>query len=262
MEELIKKIKQKKELSDLPDELVKEELASYFQKHGIRLSGLSKRELSVIVKDVRDTLRKYTGRFKASDKKRSELLKQDKIPELLKTHTSTKERLQDYPKLKALIRKVNPESILDIGCGLNPIKISGYFPDAHYHALDIREKELKLVETFFAKHNIDGDIHLIDIRKMKKLPEVDLTLVMKTLDIIETKGHKHATEIMKKLKQSSKNIIVSFSTRTLSGKPMAHVKRLWFERLCESQKIPYKVKTTKNEIFYILSEKNLSTSTD
>lgn len=254
MKNIVKRIKEKKELSDLSDELVEEELASYARKHGLNLTLLNKKEWSIVTKEIRNTLRKYTGRFKASDKKRFDLLDEGRINELLKTHSSTKERLKDYSKLISLIKKINPKSILDIGCGLNPIAIASKFPETHYHALDIKEQELKLVEHYFAKHNLNGDVHLADIRKVKKFPKTDLCLILKTLDIIDanSNSHKNATEIIKKLKKTSRNIIVSFSTRTLSGKPMSNVRRLWFERLCASQKLSFKTLTTTNEIFYVI----------
>ena len=140
MKDLIKKIKQKKELSDISDDIVEEELVLYAQRYKINLITLNKKELSIVVSEIREKLRGYTGRFQSSKKniqKRLELLKSNKIKELLKTHSSTKERLAYYPKLITLIRKFRPESILDLGCGLNPTAIASKFPNTHYHALDI-----------------------------------------------------------------------------------------------------------------------------
>jgi len=245
------KIKQKKELSDIPDDLVQEVLDSYLRKHNIKSIPTNNKQVKIIVKEVRAQLRKYTGRFQISNKKRLLLLEQNKINQLLSTHTSTKERLDDYPKIIKTIKKFKPKSILDLGCGLNPIKLSAEFPDAKYHALDIKADELNLIALYFVKYNIDGDIHLIDVKKLKNYPKTDIALAFKLLDIIEPKkGHAQATNIMKKIK--SPIIIVSFSTRTLSGKPMSNSRRLWFENLCKAQNLKFKTQKTSNEIFYVI----------
>jgi len=63
---------------------------------------------------------------------------------------------------------------------------------------------------------------------------VDLCLIFKVLDIIEKKTHKNAEKILKAI--NAKRMIISFSTRTLSGKPMEYPRRLWAEKLfCEAQ---------------------------
>jgi len=256
MDFLTAKIKQKKELSDLSEDLVKESLENYLKKHKIKIPKSPKQQ-KIIIKAVRAELRNYVGRFQTTrisyDKKLA-LLKQKKINDLLKTHSSTKERLDDYPKLIKLIKikKLKPNSILDLGCGLNPIAISSYFPNAKYYAYDIKEDELKLIKLFFAKNKIDGFTKLKDIRKSADFPKTDLTLVLKTLDIIETKGHTLAKRIMTKL--NSKNIIVSFSTTTLSGKPMNSPRRKWFENLLDDLEYKYKIVKMRNEVFYVVGK--------
>lgn len=251
MKQIIKKIKEKKELSDLPDSLIEDTLKNYFKKYNLSMPS-TKKSQKILIKEIRSELRKYTGRFQVSSKKRTELLKENKVRELLKTHTSTKERLPYYSKLISLIKKYDPKSILDLGCGLNPIAVAKKFPTAKYYAYDIKESELKLISHFFRENKIPGKTKVIDIRKLTKLPKTDLTLILKTLDIIETKGHPHATNIMKNL--NSKNIIVSFSTKTLSGKPMNSPRRQWFENLLHSQRLEFKIFRIPNEVFYIISK--------
>jgi len=249
MIQVIKKIKEKPELSDLPNSLVKEVLENYLKKNKLKIPE-NKKQLKLIVKEIRAELRKYTGRFQIKDKKRRELLEKNKIQDLLKTHSSTRERINQYDTLKNLIKKLGPKSILDLGCGLNPIAISKSFPKIKYFVYDIKGNELKLIDYFFKKNKISGQTFLKDIKSLKKFPKTDLTLILKTLDIIETKNHDHAREILKKLK--SKNIIVSFSTKTLSGKPMRFTRRLWFENILESLGKKFKTKKIDNEIFYIM----------
>jgi len=161
------------------------------------------------------------------------------------------------PYYNALIRAINnlkPKSILDLGSGLNPIAIINKIKNKNltYFAYDIKEDELQLINAFFRKNKIKGRTILTDIRKITTFPKTDLCLILKTLDIIETKGHTHATKIMRNLQ--SPNIIVSFSTRTLSGRPMRSPRRQWFESLLESLKYKYKVINSSNEVFYFIEK--------
>ena len=71
MKQIIKKIKQKKELSDILNGLVREVLTSYLKKNNLSIPK-NKKQQKLIVKEVRNQLRKYTGRFQISSKKRQQ----------------------------------------------------------------------------------------------------------------------------------------------------------------------------------------------
>ncbi|MDP4039472.1 MAG: hypothetical protein Q8P57_02745 [Candidatus Pacearchaeota archaeon] len=249
--DIISEIKKKKELSDIPNSLIKEILEKSLKKNFKNSIEeiKNKKQLKIIIKEVRSELRKYTGRFQISSKKRIALLKENRIEELLKTHSSTKERFLDYKILKSEIKKLNPSSILDLGCGLNPIIIANN--KIKYYAYDIKKDELNLISEFFKNNKINGKTVYKDIKKVKRFPKTDLTLILKVLDIIDQKGHRNAKEIIQKI--SSKNIIASFSLITLSGKPMSFPRRYWFEKTLEILNLKFKVKRTKTEIFYIIN---------
>jgi len=259
MNNIILKIKQKKELSDIPDELIEDVLKNYLKKHNIKIPS-SRKSQKIIIKEVRAELRKYTGQYQISSRKRIALLNQNKITQLLKTHTSTRERLPYYSKLIRIIKELNPKSILDLGCGLNPIAIINKINNKAiiYYAYDIKQDELELINNFFRKNKIKGKTILADIRKITKFPKTDLCLILKTLDIIEpnSKGHKIANQIIRQIIRNlqCKFIIISFATKTLSGKIMRMQRRIWLEKILD--KLSYKFKTirTKNEIFYIINK--------
>jgi len=251
MQEIIKKIRAKKELSDISNEVIEEILKTYLKKYNINLPS-ARKEQKILIKEIRAELRKYVGRFqiKSGYKNRLNLLEQNNIKRLLETHASTKERVPHYPKLIRLINKLKPKSILDLGCGLNPIVLSSKLSKIKYYAYDIKEDEIKLINLYFKKHKIKGKAEVKDIRKMKAFPQVDMCLILKTLDIIDTKKHLISKSIMKNVKCNY--IIASFSTRTLSGKPMAHAKRQWFENILKDLDYKYKITKTKNEVFYLI----------
>lgn len=246
--ELIKIIKQKKELSGISDSIILETLEKYLSKNKINPASLKKPQLKIIIKEIRADLRISVGQFQKSLKNKSTLLKKGKIEELLQTHTSTSERLSFYPKLKKIISTLNIKSILDIGCGLNPIALAE--PDIIYYASEINEENLKLINDFFKKNKIKGKTFVYDLRKPShNLPRADLCLIMKVLDLIE---RKKTQAILRKI--NCKYFLISFSTRKLSGKSMTHPKRNWFERILNELDYPFKIIQSENEIFYLINK--------
>ena len=252
MKDLINEIKKKKELSDISEEVIRDVLKEYLEKKSIQIPK-SKKGKKIIIKEIRAELRNYTGRFqkKFSTRKRLSLLKENKIEELLKTHSSTKERLESdsFKILISALKKISPDSILDLACGINPLKISTEFPNSKYYASDIKEEELMLLKKFFKRNKINGEVFVADIRKDKEYPSVDVCLILKVLDIIEKKGHKKSKNLLINL--NCENIIISFATKTLSGKLMRITERKWLESILKELNYSFKIKRSSNEIFYI-----------
>ena len=245
---LIKKVKEKKELAGLADSLVREIVVEYLKKHNIRIKGLGDKEVKIIVKEVRERLREFSGRFQKSRKDRFKLLEEGKIEALLRTHSSTAERIGFYPRLKEMISSLKVKSILDIGAGLNPIALAD--KSIKYYAIDVKEDELELVSAFFRKNEIEGKVFVCDLRKELQFPKAELCLLFKVLDIIDDKSYKFAKRIIDNVK--SEYILISFATRTLSGRRMKHWRRKWLERLLESKGYKYRLFNSDNEIFYFV----------
>lgn len=248
-EDLILKIKDKKELSGLANSVVVESLQKYLTKYNISLDKLSPHQSKILIKEIRADLRLLTGRFQKSQKDKLKLINSKES--LLKTHTSTFERLDFYPDLKRIIKDIKPRSILDLGSGLNPIALAN--SKVFYFAADINEDDLLIVKLFFQKNKIEGKTFVYDLRKIKEnLPKTDLCLIFKVLDIIDDKRHKLSEKII--LNVPSKVIIVSFSTKKLSGKPMNFPNRFWFENLLKKLEFNFEKIETKNEVFYLIKK--------
>lgn len=251
MDNLIKRIKEKYELKGLPDTLVESVLKVYINKNKIKDLS-SEKSRKIIIKEVRQELRKYAGQYasKSNIKNRKDLVKIDDVKGLLSNHSSTRERLDDYPLVKTMIKKIGPKSILDLGCGINPVAIAQ--KGIKYHAYDINHNDLDIVEQFFKLKEIDGDIHHKDIRDTETFPKVDLCIIFKVLDILGD----NRTRLSKNLLQTidAKYFIVSFATRTLTGKPMNSPYRRWFETILKVLNYEYEVKRTKQEMFYVITK--------
>lgn len=224
-QEIILKIKEKKELSGISNKIIEEILDNYVKSNAINLSNIKERDVKLIIKFVRDKLRKLSGRFSRS----------------------AEERLEFYPELKSLIEKLKIKSILDLGCGQNPIYIAE--KNITYYACDINESDLTKVREHFQKNKIKGKVFFCDLRKDNKFPKADICLILKVFDAIETKGHKLAEKIL--LSLNCKYILISFPTKTLSGRPMNHPQRGWIERLLTRLGYKFEIIKSKNEIYYL-----------
>ena len=251
MDELVALIKKKKELSDVPNSLVAQNLADYLRKKSISLP-LANKERKLVVGAVRATLRRYTGRYQssASIRQKLTLLNENKITTLLETHTSTRERMRFYPQLQKLIAQMHAYSILDIGCGLNPLAVAQ--KGQTYYAYDIKDDDITVVTAYFEMCGITGTGVTADIQTVQSFPHTDVTLIFKVLDIVAPNKYALSKELLTKI--SSPTIIVSFSTRTLSGKKMNSPRRRWFEQLLSELKYAHRMIASDNELFYIIQK--------
>ncbi len=248
MDDLIKEIKQKKELSDLPDYLVEKVLSNYVSKNKLSLA-LNKKSRKLIIKEIRSELRRYAGQYNSiSESKRKKLISSNQSEKLLKIHKSTRERLEEYSDIKKFIKKINPKSILDLGCGLNPLALAK--KGMLYYAYDIKNEDIKTISDFFSKNNIEGFAVQGDITIMEHFPKTDLCLIFKVLDILPGNRYETSRNIIEKIK--SEKIIVSFATKTLSGNPMNFPRRLWFEKLLKELNFAYSYENKSNEVFYFI----------
>ena len=223
------------------------------------------------IKTVRSKLRRVYGLFrddtterksavetllKAPSAKRAALLEK-----ILFTHSSTQERLPIYEQLYSKIFAIagKPKTILDLGCGINPfsfpytkLKVGNYF------AYDINEEEINSINAFFQllhKENpsFTGKAMVADILAVT-LPKADLCLLFKMTDVLDQgKGHKRTEELLKKI--PAKYVVISFATKTMSGKAMTAPRRSWMEWLCKRLGYAFEILEFENELFYIVKKR-------
>src|SRR3989338_5138544 len=275
--QLIADIKQKKELRDLSHDFVKEQINLQFNKnpqyHKILDSYNPKsHQYKQFIKIVRAQLRRVYGLFRAEDvsdrKIAVEKLIQNKptlnlVKQVLATHFSTKERMPIYTKLyKNLFAMTGkPEIILDLGCGLNPFSV--WFMDLpkEYYAYDLSLEEISHLNSFFNSLHTQNSsfrgkaatLDLLNINKVKQLPAADLAFLFKITDLLDQgKRHKRTEEMLRAI--PAKFVVVSFSTKTMSGKPMTAPRRSWVEWLCERLGYKFGIIGFENELFYVVKK--------
>ena len=267
IKKLIKEIKNKKELSELDDKFVKEELNRFFKQEPKILKKLNEdynpksKEYKQVIKEVRAKLRRSYGLFRVEKETKNlkKLVKTKNYQKILETHSSTKERLPFYDQLYQKIFKITnkPKIILDLGAGINPLSYSYMnLNNVNYYAYDLSKEEVKILNQFFKEKKINGKaaiLDLLNLNKVKKLPKAALAFLFKMTDVLDKgKGHKTSEQIIKAI--PAKFIIVSFPTLTMSGKKMNHPRRGWIELM--SQRLGYKFELLEfsNELFYIIEK--------
>jgi len=266
-EQIISAIKNSKKYAGISEKIIRKEVESFVKANPRYVEYKEK----FILKQIKEKLHKMYGSFqtykKGKIKKMLEELKSGRdnriIREILGTNLSTKERLADYGLVYGKIFEITGkvDGILDLGCGLNPISYP-YMEldkDAKYYAYDINEKDLDMIREFFEIYAVNSHVEAVDLRRLeeiKKLAPADLCLMFKLIDPLEKnmRGHKYAEEMIKILSNKCKFIVVSFATRTLSGKKMNYPQRGWIERMLARIGLKYDSFQTSNEIFYIIKK--------
>jgi hypothetical protein len=258
MNSLINKIKSKKYAS-LSSEIIEQEIETFLKKK-------PKAKDKEIIKEVKTRLHKIYGSFQINKKKKRdsalEELRQnpssiDLHRNILETNLSTKERMKAYQTLYYRIFKITgqPNSILDIGAGINPISYPYLECNPKYTALEIDKEDVDFVNKYFKMNNIDGKAELkaINRNNLKDLPKTDITFLFKVIDPLEVKkGHKFTEHLITNLK--SKYIVASFSTKTVSNKMMKYPRRGWFEKLLTRIKYKFWIVKTQNEFYYVIKK--------
>jgi 16S rRNA (guanine(1405)-N(7))-methyltransferase len=226
---------------------------------------LRSKECSEIVKRVRKELRAVYGVFQKSD--RSMLLeelrrardKQAAIEKILESHQSSAERLPYYDAIYARLATLSPKTILDLGCGMNPLAY-GHFV-AHgatprIIASDISAQDMMFLRDAFLALGIPGETVQLDLTKDSDIARlstytVDMVLMLKLLDSLEETRRHVSYKIFDQLR--ARVIVVSFPTRSIGGgKRIARAGRSWFERLLTRKGLSFETFSLENELFYII----------
>lgn len=280
LNDLIEKIKQKKELKEISDAFVREQLFQFFLRVPQKMSYLDKprsAKYKRLVKEVRAILRRVYGLFRLERgaAERRELVEKMSsvssfaelaiyLPRFLATHSSTKERLAHYEELYQKIWLVTgkPAKIIDLGCGINPFSVPLMnLSKLNYYAYDISEEEISLLKRFFhlqrrlnpAFKGVAEVLDALHFAALEKLRKVDVCFLFKMTDVLDRgRGHKVTEEVMQCV--PARFFVVSFATKTMSGKKMTAPRRRWMEWLCKRLGWKYSILEMPNELFYVVEK--------
>lgn len=225
-EELIKKIIEKKEFSQLPD--VDVELAfKQFEKRGC--SDEEKIDLT------RDLLRKVFSAF-ISHKILS--LKEKDEEWILRKHLSTRERLPYYNEIYQRILKDTKEksSVFDLGAGINGLSYGYFSKKVHYTAIESVGQLVDLMNFYFDKNKLDKKARafhesLFELEKIKKViketPGEKIILLLKVIDSLEMLERDYSKKLLLEIAPLAKKVVVSFATRSMLKREKFKKNRSW-----------------------------------
>ncbi len=138
---------------------------------------------------------------------------------ILKLQTSTDERIFLLDNFYKSIWKVTgiPRVVFEPACGLNALTYYWMGEGVKYVGYDVDQRQIDFVNSIFdiSDSSENAVVRLGDIFEEKYL-EADVTMFLKVLILLERQKKGSSLEVLKKCK--SKYIVVSFPTRSISGK--------------------------------------------
>ena len=237
--ELIKKIIEKKEFSQLPEKDV--EIAfSHFEKR--QTSDEEKIRLT------RELLHKVFGSF-TSQKLLSPKNKSEEW--ILRKHLSTMERLPYYKEVYERIlkefenKKIN---IIDLGAGVNGFSYKYFEKKGDYIAIESVGQLVNLMNNYFKENKISGVAYhesLFNLKKIKKiiletgvlLPKeptmvekvkiLRIIFLFKVLDSLEMLERDYSKKLLKEIAPLADKVVISFATRSMIKQKKFKVERHW-----------------------------------
>jgi len=250
--ELLQKITEKKEFSQLPKKDV--ELAfSHFEKREV---GDEEK-----IKLTRELLHKVFGAF-TSQKLLSPKNKNEEW--ILRKHLSTRERLDYYPELykKLLANYKNKKiSIVDLGAGVNGFSYKYFLKNTTYLGIEAVGQLVNLMNFYFKKSPRDDSskddsprddsgeppavpsgepkklnakaIHesLFELEKIKKIiteaKKPKIIFLFKVLDSLEMLERDYSKKLLLGIVSLVDRVVVSFATRSMIRKKEFKAKRNW-----------------------------------
>ncbi len=155
----------------------------------------------------------------------------------LRDHASTRERLPHLESFYAGIWEHTgvPASLLDIGCGLNPLALPWMrIGDATYLASDVDRRPLATVRAFLELVGQPHDVRTLDAAAEAPDDEADVGLLLKLVTTLDRQDAEASVRLLRALRV--RHAVVSFATRSLGGrgrnqKGMERTHRDRFERL-------------------------------
>ena len=219
-----------------------------------------------LVKLVREEARKIYGVFQDPSliTTRKELLSETKLTDtdaihtILSSHISTKERMESYAQFWEQILSLtnHPQSILDIGCGLNPVAYFFYTKaiSTQYTACELSEYDAAQLESFFIVNNLRGAnaVAFDAVRDLDAYPtqEYDVVLLLKALDTFERQKRYITYDILDRL--HAKFIVATFPRSTVKGRRTDRGDQImWFEKMLARKELSFSRVLLASEIAYI-----------
>jgi 16S rRNA (guanine(1405)-N(7))-methyltransferase len=138
----------------------------------------------------------------------------------MRSHASTRERIGHLDRYYPGIWSITgvPSSVLDLGCGLNPLALPwmALAPDAAYLAIDGDERPLAAVRGFLDLVGPPHEVVASDLVAEAPTRRADVALLLKLVTTLDRQDPEAAARLLRGL--DAGHAVVSFTTRSLSGR--------------------------------------------
>jgi 16S rRNA (guanine(1405)-N(7))-methyltransferase len=171
-------------------------------------------------------------------------------------HSSTRERLPVLDQFYTRIFRVTgwPTSILDLGCGLNPLALPwmGLAPGARYIGLDIDAAGIRFVNDTLQLAGFPPLARCQDLLANPPGEPADVALLFKTSPSLEHQEKGATGRLIETLKTPF--VVISFAVKSLGGreKGMAAHYRQQFRALAEARRWPVEELAFDTELVFIV----------
>lgn len=188
--------------------------------------------------------------------KQNNILKKCLLP-VLKLQTSTDERInildEYYKKIFEITGK--PKTLFEPACGLNALTYFWMGEGVKYVGYDVDQRQIDFVNQIFVDCGVDNraQVMLGDIFEEKYI-EADITMFLKVLILLERQKKGSSLNMIQKCK--SKYVVVSFPTRTISGKKkkMREYYKKYFMELIDGQGWKVEIFDFENEVVFVVEK--------
>jgi len=231
--ELIKKIMQKKEFSELPKKDVEMAFGKFDKKNYLDEEK---------VKFTRKLLMEV---FSAFMSKKLFSLKEREPPWILRKHLSTRERTPYYGEIygRILDGMGKDVSVVDLGAGVNGFSYK-YFEKAgfnvDYLAVEAVGQLVRLMNKYFRREKIKSravHLSLFELSKLKKeirrTKRPRVVFLFKTIDSLELMERNYSKELISEISDLVERTVISFPTESMIKREKIWVKRTWILKFIE-----------------------------
>lgn len=139
---------------------------------------------------------------------------------ILSRHASTRERLSILDRFYSSIFEITgkPASILDLGCGLNPLSLPwmGLKPESSYTALDIDSARIRFLNRYLELAGMQPRARCQDILVHPPDDVASVGLLLKMSPSLERQEPRSTGLLVQRLRTPF--VVVSFSVRSLGGR--------------------------------------------
>lgn len=175
--------------------------------------------------------------------------------QVLGLHSSTRERLPILDRFYEAIFEITgqPSSVLDLGCGLNPLAWPWLgLARVRYLALDIDQTRVQFLNRYLALAGLEPLARCQDVLSQPPVDAADLALLLKLSPTLERQEAGATLRLIEEVRSAC--IVVSFAVTSLGGrgKGMADQYQAQFLDWLDGQEWPVDTLAFESELAFVV----------